>query len=52
MTSEKPAVPQVLDRLSLRVQELLDSPDDLVAPRQEELEQLDVRLERHLTARA
>ena len=42
----------ILERLSLRVQQPLDARDDGVAMRQEELEKLDMRLERHARDRS
>src|SRR3954465_5873186 len=44
VTRENRTVPLVFDRLSLRVQNRLDSLDDVIATRQEELEQFDMRL--------
>jgi hypothetical protein len=46
VTRENRTISQVLDRLSLRVQDRLDPVDDLVATRQEEFEKVDMGLER------
>src|SRR5687767_3911270 len=49
VTKQQGAVLQVFKRLPLGVQEPLDSLDDVVSMRQEEFEQFDMRLKRHLT---
>jgi hypothetical protein len=51
VTRQKGAVLQVLDRLSLGVQESLYSLDDVSATGQEELEKFDVCLKRHRARR-
>ena len=43
---QKGTVLQVLDRLALRVQQLLYYPDDFIAMEQEELEKFNMRVER------
>ena len=48
VTRQKGTVLQVLDRLSLGVQQPLDSLDDFIAMGQEELEKFDMCLKRHL----
>ena len=48
VTRQNGTVAQVLDRLSLGVQQSLYSLDDVIAMGQEELEKLDVCLKRHL----
>ena len=49
VTKEKRAVPEVLDRLSLGVQQSLNSLDDGIAVGQEEVKEFDVGLKRHRT---
>ena len=48
VTRQKARVLQVLDRLSLGVQQPLYSLDDFIAMGQEQLEKLDMRVKRHL----
>ena len=48
VTRQERPVLQILDRLSLGVQQPLDSLDDFIAMGEEELEQFDVGVERHL----
>ena len=48
VTRQKGSILQVLARLSLGVQQSLDSLDDFIAMGEEELEQFDVGVERHL----
>ena len=48
VTRQKGTVLQVLDRLSLGVQQPLYSLDDFIAMGQEQLEKFDMRLKRHL----
>jgi hypothetical protein len=47
VAGEQGSVLQVLDGLSLGVQQRLDALDDLIATRKEELKKLDVALEGH-----
>jgi hypothetical protein len=47
MTRQKARVLQVLDRLSLGVQQPLYSLDDFIAMGQEQLEKFDMRVKRH-----
>ncbi len=48
VTRQKGTVLQVLDRLSLGVQHALYSLDDFIATGQEQLENFDMRLKRHM----
>src|SRR5215467_2837331 len=51
MTRQKRRVLQVLNRLSLGVQQSLNSLDDFIAMGEEELEKFDMRVKRHLAKR-
>src|SRR5687768_8009825 len=48
-TRQKGTVLQILDRLSLGVQQPLYSLDDFIATGQEQVEKFDMRVKRHLT---